>query len=169
MSRHLNHISPSGRMVRVHLTRTYLFIKECCMDLSLRARAYLWSYTLANLAMGVTLVTMPASFQSQSFDAVRAVCPLWVWGMIYLCVAVVTFWGAYRGTERPARLGLLANLITTGGFFAAFVVASVQNTSSSPSGPIAWGLLAVINLIMLANPLRTPFEDLVKEMTEERD
>lgn len=139
------------------------------MDLSLRARAYLWSYTIANLAMGLLLVFVPLAFESQSFDALRALFPLPVWGAIYLGVALITCYGAYRGTERPARAALLANLVTTGGFFAGFTAAMIDNTSSSPSGPIAWGLLTVLNLIMLSNPLRTPFEDLVKEITEEVD
>lgn len=139
------------------------------MDLSLRARAYLWSYTLANLVMGSLLVALPSAFQSQSFGALRALFPLPVWGFIYLAVALVTCYGAYRGTERPARAALLANLFTTGGFFAGFTAAMIDNTSSSPSGPIAWGLLTVLNLIMLSNPLRTPFEDLVKGITEETE
>jgi len=159
------HEKQSGRMV-VH--RTFLiFVKDCCMDLSLRARAYLWSYTVANIVMGVMLVLAPRAFQSESFGALRALFPLPVWGITYLVVAMVTCWGAYRGTERPARAALLANLVTTGGFFAGFTAAMIDNTSSSPSGPIAWGLLTVLNLIMLSNPLRTPFEDLVKEITEE--
>lgn len=160
------HRHESGRMV-IHRTFA-VFIKGCCMDLSLRARAYLWSYTIANVLMGSALIFFPQTFQSQSFDALRQAFPLPVWGIVYLAVAMVTFWGAFRGTERPARMGLLANLVTTGGFFAGFTAALIQNTSSSPSGPIAWGLLATINLIMLANPLRTPFEDLVKEITEEQ-
>lgn len=139
------------------------------MDLSLRARAYLWSYTVANILLGVFLLFTPELFQSQSFDALRAVFALPVWGAIYLVVAVVTFVGAYKGTEKPARAALLANLVTTGGFFAGFTAAMIENTSSSPSGPIAWGLLTILNLIMLSNPLRTPFEDLVKEITEETD
>ncbi len=136
------------------------------MDLSLRARAYLWSYTLANVVMGSLLVFVPTAFQSQSFGALRDFFPLPVWGVVYLLVGAITCYGAYRGTERPARAALLANLMTTGGFFAGFTAAMIHNTSSSPSGPIAWGLLTVLNLIMLSNPLRTPFEDLVKEISE---
>lgn len=138
------------------------------MDLSLRARAYLWSYTIANVLMGLALILRPATFQSQSFDALRSLWPLPVWGIIFLLVAAVTCFGAYQGTERPARAALLANLVTTGGFFAGFTAAMFANISSSPSGPVAWGLLTVLNLIMLSNPLRTPFEDLVKEITEEQ-
>lgn len=156
----------SGRMVIVLNNRLYLCLKGCLMDLSMRARAYLWSYFVANLLMGATLISFPGSFQSQSFEALKASWPLQWWGGVFLVASAATFWGAYRGTERPARWALLANLVPTGGFFAGFTVALIQNTSSSPSGVVAWGLLTVINFIMMANPLRTPFEDMVKEIIE---
>lgn len=148
---------------------TYIYVKGYYVDLSLRARAYLWSCSIANTIMGGLLIASPQNFQAASFDAMRAATPLRAWGLIFLVGALMTCWGAVRGTERPARWALMANLLPTGGFFAGFLVAVIQGTSSGPSGCVAWGLLTIINFIMLANPLRTPFEDMLKEIAESRE
>lgn len=133
-----------------------------------RARVYLVIAALRHMLIGLCCVLVPETFQSSSFDPLRAILPLRVWGFAFLAAAFVCTVAAIRRSEHLARLGLIMSGTTSAVWATGFLLAWVSGDLSSPTGPIIWWAVTLKDFVVCSQPMRSPFEPLVRAVRAER-
>lgn len=129
-----------------------------------RARAYLTIAAARHIAVAWCVWTMTARFTAPVFDVVAAIMPLWTWGVVFFVAGATCGMAALLGRESLARTGLILSATSTGVWGAAFVIAIF-------TGPPSVGILGAIflwaltakDLVVCRQPLRSPFESLIKD------
>lgn len=137
-------------------------------DMTPRARAYLATAAVRHFLLALACVTIPDSFTSSSFDAIRSVLPLQAWGVVFFGVTVVAAWAVVRRSEPAARLSLIMSASSTAVWAGGLVAAYFTGTLTGPSGPIIWWAVVLKDLIVCRQPMRSPFEPLVRSLTSDR-
>ena len=136
--------------------------------MSLRARVYLGIVAVQCFVMGGFFLFEPSWFVSSSYDQIRDVAPLPVWSFAFLIAGAICAAAAHFMDEHVARYGLMLTAVLeciwVGGFIAAWFAGSLQ----SPLGPLVWGVLLARDLVILSQPLCTPFEDIIRRIEEKR-
>lgn len=137
-----------------------------------RARGYLLIVGSRHAFGAALCLVGGAIFASPGFDQIRAVLPIWAWGAGFVVVATVSIGAAAIGSRTLARAGLTLSAVASvvwgiGFLFAAGVAAK---RGEPPAGLLGgtWCLhMAAKDLIVSANPMRTPFEDLARRVAAE--
>ncbi|QZN86869.1 hypothetical protein [Cellulomonas sp. C5510] len=134
-----------------------------------RARAYMAICASRHLFLGVMCLWRPQDFTSGSFDGVKDFLwllhpdtALMVWGAVFVVVGALAGFAAFTGNEDAARHALFVSVVTTFMWAGGFAWSILTGTSAGWSGVIVWSALAAKDLTMLRDPLRNPFEDLVR-------
>ena len=136
-----------------------------------RARAYLLVAAGRHFIVGLYCVLQPGSFTSPSYLGVTEALfslptpvAIIVWGWLFLLAGFVCLYAAIRGTEGPARAGLLLSVVSTACWGGGFLAAILMGVSENPTSAIVWLALALKDSTMLRQPLRNPFEDLTQKV-----
>jgi len=130
-----------------------------------RARKYMAIAAIRHLAVGVLCIALPGTFQSGSYAGIVGflrpltyanALPWWGWLFILVCFGCAL----PIVTARPshARLGLVASSIVTWAWVGGFLAAIPLGAPGGYTGIIAWSALAAKDLVLLEDPLRSPFE-----------
>lgn len=131
-----------------------------------RARAYLViTGLLQNGLTGLACLWLQDTdaFDGDGWRVVREIMPMWKWGIGFLVFAGLLMIAAARGSELLARIGMPLSAVLTGLWAAAFVLAFHDGGVVSPVGAIIASSLCAKDLLICSQPLRLPFEPLVKE------
>lgn len=142
--------------------------------LSIRARGYLAITTLQHLLIGLFCVLNPSLFDGVSYRGIKSSLPLashdaiTAWGWVLLVTAALCAYAAWVGRETPARIALLASVVVTSCWAAGFLVTALSG-AAVPTGPIVWLVLVGKDATMLRQPLRNPFEPVVKRILDDND
>lgn len=124
--------------------------------MTFRARAYMAIITTRQLLGGSLYVWVWAT---QTRDGAHL-----AWGLLFLVVAVVAGLPIWTARDGQARAGLLLSIAVTSAWFGSFVVAAVTTPGYwSVAMAIILGALTCKDLTMVQEPLRNPFEALVRE------
>lgn len=140
-----------------------------------RARVYMAVAGLRNLALGVVCILMPEYFTSGSYAGIKGALPftadtsLIVWGAAFLVAGVIATSAAVFGHETHARIGLMTSVVISGSWVGGFAFAQITGAAAGPTGLIVWAAFTAKDLTMLRDPLRNPFEPLVREVLAGRD
>lgn len=135
-----------------------------------RAQSYLTVAAARHLLIGGACLADPRSFRSSSYDQIKELAPggLFAWGVVGVLVGAACLVGSIAKREDVARAGLLGSAFITslwaGGLFAAWHA----GTLSGPTGPIIWTALTFKDLVVCRQPLRSPFEPLVRDALARR-
>lgn len=133
-------------------------------EMTFWARVYLTIAAARQIGLGLYCLLRPDLFISGSFQTIEGIMPFRLWGAVFLITGAALVYAAWSRSEGWARAGLLLSVGTTalwaGGFFAAFVL----DAGGGPSGWIAWGSLALKDIVMCASPLRLPFEPIKRRV-----
>lgn len=133
-------------------------------EMTFWARVYLTIASSRQIGLGLYCLLRPELFIAGSFVTIRGIMPFRLWGVIFIMSGAVLVYAAWSRKEGWARAGLLLSVGTTalwaGGFFAAYILGN----GGGPSGWIAWGALALKDIVMCASPLRLPFEPLKRRV-----
>lgn len=133
-------------------------------EMTFWARVYLTIAAARQLGLGLYCLLRPDLFIAGSFQTIKGIMPFRFWGAAFLLTGIVLVYAAWSRKEGWARAGLLLSVATTalwaGGFLAAFIL----NSGGGPSGWIAWGALALKDIVMCASPLRLPFEPIKRRV-----
>jgi hypothetical protein len=134
--------------------------------MSARARGYLVVATLHFGLIGASILLDPSMYGAAAFVPMVEFTGLTIWGVAYavtglLCgLAAVTHWPTF------ARVGLtfaFVVLISSAALVGLGVAGSWLDddptTTASPIIPISFAALAIKDLLMVEQPLRTPAED----------
>ncbi len=133
--------------------------------MSPRARAYLWATAIPNAVIGGYCILDAPILRTPSYTTIGGVLPFPAWGALFTLVALFAAGGAISGRELPARLALVGSAFAFAMWAGGFGWAYFQGHLSGPTGVLVWGTLAVKDLIVCRQPLRSPFEVLTRAFT----
>ena len=141
-----------------------------------RARAYLLVAAARHLIVGGYCVFKPESFAPAAYrgitDALMGLpteTAIIVWGWLFLVTGTMCLFAAIRGTEAPARVGLLMSVVTTACWGGGFLAAILTGVSTGPTGAVVWLAIALKDSTMLRQPLRNPFEGLTQRVMADQN
>lgn len=136
-----------------------------------RARAYMAIAAARHLLIAGFCLFAQDTFASPSYQGLRDAVPfvsdsaaIPFWGFAFLITGSACAFGGIRGSEGVARWALLMSVITTAAVGGGFLAAWFQGSLAGPTGPVIWFAIAFKDLTMLGNPLRNPFEPVVKRV-----
>ncbi|EYR64682.1 hypothetical protein N866_07220 [Actinotalea ferrariae CF5-4] len=129
--------------------------------MSHRARAYMAIVAARHLLTGIFYLWVWGATD----DAVHT-----IWGAMFLVVGLIAALPFRTGRDGQARLGLLLSIAATSVWFGSFLVAAATTDGYwSALAAIALGTFVAKDLTMVADPLRNPFEALIREELQGRD
>jgi hypothetical protein len=139
-----------------------------------RARVYMAICAARHLLLGIACLLNPEGFTSGSFSGVKNVLHwlvppdpmLRIWGVVFVGVGAVCALAVLLGRPEIARNVLLASVIVSFCWTGGFIASIWTGQSAGWSGVIVWAAVAGKDLTMLQDPLRNPFEPLIRK--EER-
>jgi hypothetical protein len=141
-----------------------------------RARAYLLGLVVQHAGIATFIFCTPALFMAPSFDGIKkalAVLPagdeMRGWGVVLAVAAVLAATAAVRGSEALARAALLMCVVTEGAWLGGYLASWAAGSLISPVGVIVWGSMVYRDITMLRQPLRNPFEPILRRWTSEAD
>lgn len=124
--------------------------------MSARARAYMAIVATRHLLTGVFYLWV---FADSTGDVVHT-----VWAAMFLVVGAIAAMPVRTGRDGQARLGLLLSITATSVWFASFLVAAATTPGYwSALAAIVLATLTAKDLTMVQEPLRNPFEVLIRE------
>ena len=129
--------------------------------MSHRARAYMAIVATRHILTGVFYLWVWGS----TADAVHV-----LWFAMFLVVGALAAMPVRTGRDGQARLGLILSIVATSTWSASFLVAAATSAGHwSALAAIVLGTLAAKDLTMVQEPLRNPFEALIREELQGRD
>jgi MFS family permease len=132
-----------------------------------RARLYLLATALYCIGIGLSCALVPHLFTSSSFTQIRSMAPCGFagWGFAHFLVAAVSLFASYRGSEKWAYTSLMGATIMVGPWAAGFWIAfATEPLRTAPTGMIAYTYITVIHLVQARQPLRSPFEPVLRSI-----
>lgn len=134
-----------------------------------RAQAYLTVAGLRHAAIGGACLAAPAYFTSPGYQQIKGIPGgLITWGVVSAAVGVMCLAAAVLRSENLARFALLSSAVVTGLWAAGFWLAMFHGTIAGPTGPAIWTAVTAKDLIVCRQPLRSPFEPLIRELLGRR-
>lgn len=138
-------------------------------EMTRRARWYLAIAAARHLLSGVFALFAGASFKSSSFGPLLSAAPLQFWAIVFLGAGLACAAAALLKHEALARLGMAWSATATLVVGLSLVLAIFSGQLSSPTGPIIWLAVAFKDLVVCAQPIRSPFEGLGERIARRSD
>lgn len=137
-----------------------------------RARGYLFVACLHFGIIGMSILIWPKMYSGAAFVPLVQNTELLVWGLAYLTTGVLCGIAVFTRWPQFARAGLMGAFMVL--IVSAFAVAwgvvatwfDADPASSSPVIPLSFTALAIKDLLMVEQPLRTPAEDYADAQAE---
>lgn len=129
-------------------------------EMTWRARFYLTVAALRHTLTGVVALTMPV------LPGVDLGLPLWAWGLVFILGGCHLGYAAAAGREGHARAGLAISAVMTSVFAAGFLALWLDG-ESGPLGAILFTALTLKDLTIVRDPMRSPFEPIVREYADQ--
>lgn len=134
-------------------------------SMTLRARAYLTITACRHLVIGLFTLFNPEQFSSPVFVPIVSTFPLWAWGAAFVGVALICLVGTLFRSRAWARTGLAASATVTGiaaaGLWLGVIDLWLDHKPVTILTSTLLSALVAKDLTMCAQPMRTPFEDLL--------
>lgn len=137
-------------------------------SMSSRARGFLIVASLHFSAIGVEVCFFPHHYSASAFVPLVQYTNLLVWGLAYLSVGVVcgvaaaTSWPSFARAGLSAAFVLLVVTAAAVGWGVAVSWADSETAAATVVVPSSLMALAIKDLLMVRQPLRTPTEDLTE-------
>ena len=131
----MDRLSPAARRVRAWMDAVIAAV-------SVYTPAVTWTVVIADTALGAGMLFQPERFsRTPSYGNLIAIAPAQVWGVAYVAVAAGLV--AWRVSLRPA-VGVIAHMAVAGltfGWFCAFVIRYLTDSSTTIVNVVTWGVL----------------------------
>jgi hypothetical protein len=130
-----------------------------------RARAYLVITAVQHGLIGFACIWLSGTeaFSGDAFRIIRHIFPIWGWGVVFVAGGIHLAIAAGRGSELLARVAMPLSAVLTSLWAMAFILAWHEGGVVSPVGAILATSLTAKDLVICRQPMRSPFEPLVKE------
>lgn len=134
-----------------------------------RARGYLGIAGARHLSVGAYVLLRPEDFTADAYQVITEMLNMSIWGVLFLIGGIHLAYSAVRGAENHARLALVFSAVSSSfwaaGFFMGFFVGGVVTLI----GAIIFTALTLKDLVVCAQPMRSPFERFVREYATPTD
>lgn len=137
-----------------------------------RARWYLGIATFRHGSLGLFCLIMPWLFGSAAFIPILDFIPIWAWGSVMVFCAIVCGLAARLRSGDWARWGMVISATITTVLAAGVLIGvsivwwewlhQLRDAPASPVLPIILGSLAAKDFVVCAQPIRSPFESVVR-------
>jgi hypothetical protein len=143
-----------------------------------RARLYLLSISIYCLVVGATCVLLHPDFVSPAFNVIKDRMPFHLkgWAGAQITVGLISFFACWRGDERFAWFSLIGSAIVSGLWatwfiYPLFVLDHITETAQFVLILLGscFTLMTALNLVQARQPLRSPFEPILRSIDEEHD
>lgn len=135
-------------------------------QMTARARIYLTIAAAQHLLIAGGLLLFPGAWSTPSFAVLAGLAPLWVWGALMLAGGLHLTWSALTGSEGHARVALVGAAVLAALWSAGFLLAWEHGVATALGG-IVFAAVAGKDLMVCGQPLRSPFEPIVREFAGE--
>lgn len=128
-----------------------------------RARFYLSVATARHGSLGLVALVL-----DYEWGGVDAGIPIPAWGAVFLLGAAHLLYSAVKGSERHARVALAVSAVITSVWAASFWLLAVGERG--PTGillAITFTALTAKDLTIVGDPMRSPFEPIIREYIEQ--
>lgn len=142
-----------------------------------RARWYLGVATFRHLSIGLFCLAAPWLFGNAAFIPILNFLPVWGWGAAMVLCGVLCGLAAYLRSGDWARWAMVASATITTvlaiGVWIGVVMVWIQWANDlrdfppSPILPILFSVLAAKDYIVCAQPVRSPFEAVARQLAGE--
>lgn len=122
-----------------------------------RARAYLTIACLRHLILGTMMLVAPQTFIGRAWDGLFAIAPRVFWAGALLVGGTHLAYAAWRESPGHARTALVISAAVSLMWAGAFGLV-VLSGSASVFATVVFTAMAAKDLVICAQPLRTPFE-----------
>jgi len=137
-----------------------------------RARGYLGVAACHFSLIGVSILIYPQMYAGAAFVPLVQLTQLWIWGLGYALTGLLCTLAALTRWPQFARAGLIGAFVVL--IVSAFAVGwgviwtwfDADPTLASPIIPLSFTALAIKDLLMVEQPLRTPAEDYAEARAE---
>lgn len=140
--------------------------------MTLRARWYLTIGASRHLLIGLFAISKAHQFGS-IYIPVISYAPLWTWGSIFVLTALICYTACLLRSASWARLGLIFSATSTlavgVGIGLGVALAWRDGQQVTPILPILLLSLAAKDYAVCTQPMRSPFEQLLKQTTQSVD
>lgn len=134
--------------------------------MTVRAQAYLCVAALRHLALGIVALTLPGVFGGAAMRVTLQVFTLQVWAVLFIVGGAHLAYSAGRGHVGHARVALVISACMTSAWAGGFLLAFRASGFASPLGGIGgivFTALVLKDLVQCGQPLRSPFEPIVRK------
>lgn len=140
-----------------------------------RARLYLLAIAIYCFNVGAACIFLHPDFVSPAFNIIKDKMPFRLkgWAVLQIGVGLVSFWASWRARERPAWFALIGAAIVSSLWAMWFIyplfVLHVSETARFILILLGSGfsLLTALNLIQARQPLRSPFEPVLRTIDDD--
>lgn len=131
-----------------------------------RARGYLGIAGARHFAVGAYVLTRPEDFSADAYQVIREILPMRAWGVLFLIGGLHIAYAALAARESHARTGLTFSAVASGCWAAGFLMGYYVGGVVTLLGFIVFTALTGKDLVVCAQPMRSPFERIVREYAE---
>lgn len=129
-------------------------------EMTWRARFYLCVGGTRHIGTGAVAIAM-----YDRFPDVDLFFPIWAWGIVFVLGGGHLLYAAYAESETNARIALAVSAIVTAVWGAGFWALAVEGAVTPLVGILMTGL-TLKDLTIVGEPMRTPFESIMREYGE---
>ena len=137
-----------------------------------RARAYMLVASGRHLGLGVVILAAHDIFRDDPrFDFIQSTLawtgdPFILWGLLFFLTGVVCFLSAILKKEPLARSALIASATATAFWATGLLAGALLGNLSAWAGAILLSALVGKDLVVSRQPLRSPFEAVLRRINE---
>lgn len=124
-----------------------------------RAKSYLGVGALRHLVVAGSMIFVPGSFDSPAFTELFNIAPYWFWVVSLTLGGLHLAYSALTRSESHARTALTLSAAVSFMWAGAFGLVVLEG-SASMLATVIFSALGLKDLIVCAQPLRSPFERL---------
>jgi hypothetical protein len=136
-------------------------------QMTVRARLYLLVASLRHLAFGIPLLVRPQDFDTPSFNIFAQIMPRWAWATMMITAGLYLAFAMLRATEVHARLALVASAVAAVMWCTGLVTAIDPDRATTWILPTVFAAIAFKDFVMCAQPLRLPFEPIIRRFVRD--
>ena len=134
-------------------------VDEEVEQMTWRAKSYLAVGALRHLIIASAMVLAPASFDSPAFTGLFDIAPYWFWVVTLAIGGLHLAYSALTRSESHARTALTISAAVSFMWAGAFGLVVLEG-SASVLATVIFSALGLKDLVVCAQPLRSPFERL---------
>lgn len=129
-----------------------------------RARTYLAIGGTRHLCTGTIAFVAARYYDDSPWAVLISVLSLKVWALAFIVGGLHFFYSAIMGEEWQARVALVVSAALTASWSAGFLLSAIEGSITALLIGVLLAALAGKDLVVCAQPLRSPFEPILRRI-----